>query len=289
MPKFRLIVGCCLLLICFSSCRPRGVLSRSEMTDVLYDLHLAEAAVGPEAGPIPNTWTKGMPPEYFRDLAYNSVFKKHKINQETFYASVAWYSTHLRLYSKIYDDLHFRFTNWEKAINEGQFLPVKAIKASDLDTAKVRALFTYALFRADTVCGKPLYLAPDPLSSHSRWYAHQWLYALPKDTAKLELVPPIPVLKITGLGADSLKVLADSLAKKAKLPPPLSKQNLQKEVLAPGARKLPTPYYREAKKDDQIRMRFKPRAREQLEMERKLAAEKKAALKAAQQKAASQK
>ena len=51
--KIRLILGCCLLLALFSSCRPREVLSRKEMANVLFDIHLTEAAVSGIYEPIP--------------------------------------------------------------------------------------------------------------------------------------------------------------------------------------------------------------------------------------------
>jgi hypothetical protein len=281
MSKVRLIIGCGLLLVCFCSCRPKDVLSRKEMTNLLYDLHLAEAACSGVAEPVPESWTKGMAPDYFRDMAYQSVLRKHHISEQDFYSSVSWYSRHLRLYSKVYADVRLRMDEFQRKIDLGQFESPLGLEAFGLDPAKVDSIYKWGWFRKDTTVLKGLCIR-DSVPGFAAWLAPQYLYSYPKDTAKLELYPQLTVHSLRSLSADSL--LADTLLHRG-----VEKEvhQLQNEILSPDPRRLPFRSPRTLKKNDQIRMRFKPRAREQREMERVEMA-KKAAEQAAQRSTAAE-
>ena len=269
--KIRLILWCCLLLVLFSSCRPKGVLSRREMTNVLFDMHLTEAAVNEVSEPIPEEWTRGLDTEYFKDMAYRSVLRKHHLTQEEFYYSVSWYSRHMDLYEKVYVDVQTKLDEFKAAIEEGMFDQTSSMLKFGLDTAKTRSIYTFGLYRRDTVPVHRLYLTGDSLPSNSAWFTKQWMYRIPKDTTRLSLYPQLSIHSVFNTSdPDSLKAKADSLLRQnaVVLPP-----DLRKEVLAPGGRRLPTRNYRVVPKNEQIRKRFQPRALEQeqmkqLEMER---------------------
>jgi len=269
--KIRLILWCCLLLVLFSSCRPKGVLSRREMTNVLFDMHLTEAAVNEVSEPIPEEWTRGLDTEYFKDMAYRSVLRKHHLTQEEFYYSVSWYSRHMDLYEKVYVDVQTKLDEFKAAIEEGMFDQTSSMLKFGLDTAKTRSIYTFGLYRRDTVPVHRLYLTGDSLPSNSTWFTKQWMYRIPKDTTRLSLYPQLSIHSVFNTSdLDSLKAKADSLLRQnaVVLPP-----DLRKEVLAPGGRRLPTRNYRVVPKNEQIRKRFQPRALEQeqmkqLEMER---------------------
>jgi len=256
--KIRLILGCCLLLALFSSCRPKDVLSRKEMAKVLFDIHLTEAAVGGQSMTVPEDWTKAMPTNYFRDMAYRSVLRKHNLTQESFYTSVAWYSRHLNLYEKVYSDVQKKLDDFKTAVDQGRFDKSGIDSIISLDSLEVRSLFTFGLFRPDTVPVNSLYLPGDSLPSNSSWMAAQWLYHFPKDTTQWSLYPKLSypsVLKSSD--PDSLKMNADSLLKQPSNPA------VRNDVLTPGARRLPTRNIREVPKNEQIRRRFQQRAVEQ--------------------------
>jgi hypothetical protein len=260
-PKIRLILGCCLLLVLFSSCRPKGVLSRRDMARVLFDIHLTEAAVSGVYAPVPEEWTRGLETDYFRDMAYRSVLRKHHLTEEEFYYSVSWYSKHMTQYEKVYMDVQTRMDDFKLAVDQGLFENIGATTHLGVDTVKARLMFTFGLFRPDTIKVHRLYLISDSVPSNSKWYAKQWMYSLPKDTARLSLYPKLSIHSVFGTSdPDSLKAKADSLLRQNALP---ATPVLHPEVLAPGARRLPTRNFREVPKSEQIRRKYEQRAIEQ--------------------------
>lgn len=259
--KIRLILGCCLLLVLFSSCRPKGVLSRRDMARVLFDIHLTEAAVSGIYAPVPEDWTKGLDPESFRDMAYRSVLRKHHLTEEEFYYSVSWYSRHMNQYEKVYAEVQTRMDDFRNAVDRGQFEDIGANTNLGVDTVKVRSMYTFGLFRPDTALVRRFCLAADSLPSHSKWVTKQWIYPYPKDTAQLNLYPKSSIHSVFNTSdPDSLRAKADSLLRQNALP---ASTPVRPEVLAPGARRLPSRNFREVPKNEQIRRKYQQRALEQ--------------------------
>lgn len=255
--KTRLILGSCLLLVLFSACRPKGVLSRKEMARVLFDVHLTEVAVSGTYEPVPEAWTHGLQADYFKDMAFRSVLKKHHLNEEEFYNSVSWYSKHMNQFEKVYADVQTRMDDFIAAIDRGQFENTRASIVVGTDTAKMRSMYTFGQYRPDTIPVHRLYLVADSLPSTSKWLTKQWLYKLPKDTSRLNLYPKLSIHSVFNTSdPDSLRKMADSLLRQSPTP------SVKKELLVPGARRLPTRNFREVPKDEQIRRKYQQRARE---------------------------
>ena len=81
------VVLCALCLAClFVACeqRPKGVLSKGDMEDVLYDYHLAQAMTD---------WMPDREGESNQPYL-DAVFQKHGITQEEFDSSLVWYNAH---------------------------------------------------------------------------------------------------------------------------------------------------------------------------------------------------
>ena len=125
MPRTRLLFGCVLLLLLFVSCKPRNVLSRKELADVLYDLHMTEAALNRNGLPVPTDWTHGLQSEFFKDLSYAAVLRKHELSQADFYNSIAWYSKHLNQYSKVYMLVESKIDAFLTDVQFGRFNALK--------------------------------------------------------------------------------------------------------------------------------------------------------------------
>lgn len=97
------VVLCALCLAClFVACeqRPKGVLSKGDMEDVLYDYHLAQAMTD---------WVPDREGESNQPYL-DAVFQKHGITQEEFDSSLVWYNAHADDLKDIYDNLKERFT-----------------------------------------------------------------------------------------------------------------------------------------------------------------------------------
>jgi len=260
MSKSRFIFGLCLILLGLSSCRPREVLSRSEMVDVLYDLHLAEALTGGVERQVPAEWTHGMDNYDFRDMAYRAVLKKHEISEETFYASVSYYSKHLRLYSKIYTEVDQRFQDFLTNIDIKKFsVPTVAEVLVNLkmDTLQLKRWFTNAQFKPDTTPLRNVFLPTDSLPTFAAWQTSQWLRKTFKDT----LFTVVPIKSIS-FKKDSLST--DSVVNKVDtIQPSLSSSGtiveVKREVVAIEGRKPRPQHFRKLEKDEAIRERFKDR------------------------------
>ena len=77
---------------------PKGILNKSEMKEVMIDIHLADAALnlsnyGPSNYP---TDKKGL---------YETVYLKHKITKKKFEDSFAYYTDHPEVFEKLYADI----------------------------------------------------------------------------------------------------------------------------------------------------------------------------------------
>jgi hypothetical protein len=178
MRKYLLFSGFLLIMVFLTSCRPEGVLSRKDMTDLLYDVHMAEAIANPNLAPVPEKWRKGLEPDYFRDMSYHSVLRKYKISEEQFYKSVAYYSKNLRLYTKIYTDIDKRMKTFSQDVTDWKYHTPTAeefYKNANLDTVKIRSLFCDQHFHADTSKTKGFNIIPDSVISWVKWKTREWL------------------------------------------------------------------------------------------------------------------
>lgn len=92
-----------LLLIVSCSGRPRYVLSKDKMVEVLYDLQIANV--------IDETTT--LAPEYrksdYKERIIAGVLVKHDVTQAQLDSSIAWYSDNMEEYKKINDSLTARY------------------------------------------------------------------------------------------------------------------------------------------------------------------------------------
>ena len=81
-------------LVCFTACRPRGVLSSRQMRNVMYDLHRADAIIQ----------VKGYNYGHDEDIAkyYQVVLDKHHVTKAEFDSSLVWYTDHPQLFTRIY-------------------------------------------------------------------------------------------------------------------------------------------------------------------------------------------
>lgn len=104
--KYICFAGGILLLFACSKV-PRGILSEKKMQAVLIDMQIAEAMV--------NIDYKTYQDSGYKESLYESVFRKHKITQETYDSSLVWYGKNLDIYMAIYDrirkDLDQRITD----------------------------------------------------------------------------------------------------------------------------------------------------------------------------------
>lgn len=212
MSKFRFIFGLLLIVVGLSSCRPREVLSRDKMTDVLYDIHIAETLADGTEEPVPNEWLRGMNPGDFRDMAYRSVLKKHKITEDEFFTSVAYYSKHLRIYIKIYADIDKRLADFMSEVKIGKFStesPEEMLSHVKLDSVRMNAWYHFFEIREMEKISKPLYLIQDSIPSFAFVKAGQWIHGSVTDTISLLITTPKPLVKDTISPSDSLLVVKD--------------------------------------------------------------------------------
>ena len=94
-----------MLLVACKPSVPSKYLSKSEMADVLYDLHVAEAMVSME------------PSDTAAMVTYRAaVLKKHDVSLADFDSSMVYYMRHTKLMHEVYQELSDRFTDEAQAL-----------------------------------------------------------------------------------------------------------------------------------------------------------------------------
>jgi hypothetical protein len=91
--KHKMIILLC-VVVAFVGCRPRGVLSNSEMRSILYDLHRADGAIQ----------IAGHHYAHDQEVAgyYKNILDKHGVTQAEFDSSLVWYTNNPQIFNKIY-------------------------------------------------------------------------------------------------------------------------------------------------------------------------------------------
>jgi hypothetical protein len=132
--KFGLYI---LFLLLLSSCngRPSGVLTDSEMTDVLTEMHKLDGALY-EKGLMYNN-------DAVKDSYYNSVFKKYGISKAEFDSSLVWYTKNPKRFDQIYVDVMAQLTALDEDVKKGKFHPVDSVKLKHMkvNVWKIRTLY----------------------------------------------------------------------------------------------------------------------------------------------------
>lgn len=91
----------CMIILYSCGRRPSYVIPEGKMTDVLYDVQLAQAMMNSY---IDNNYNKN---EY-KDALVKSVLDKHNITQADFDTSLVWYSDNMAIYLKMNDTIASR-------------------------------------------------------------------------------------------------------------------------------------------------------------------------------------
>lgn len=103
------------LLLLLTACEvPIGIAGKKEMTAILVDVHLTEAAVGQKYSYNDNATKRA----YFE-----SVFEKHGITRDDFNASLEWYAQHPRLLTEVYADVVKKIEDKRDAVDNYVYHP----------------------------------------------------------------------------------------------------------------------------------------------------------------------
>lgn len=161
-----------LTALLFTSCRPNGVLSKQDMIDVLFDIHLVEAMTYNPYGSVSPDWAGAMNEFDFTDLAYRSVLKKHDITEEAFFASVKYYSKKLRVYKRMYQDLDEMYALYIQDMDTWTG-PATTDDAGNkqiiFDEKQIREVYEYMHIKPDTALKKPYTLLFPDTVKVMRW------------------------------------------------------------------------------------------------------------------------
>ena len=91
---------------------PDGILSEKEMKAVLIDMQLAEAMI--------STDYKKYSDDAEKEMLYQSVFRKHNIEQAVYDSSLVWYGRNLDVYMQVYDLVLAELNERQKALGDVQ-------------------------------------------------------------------------------------------------------------------------------------------------------------------------
>lgn len=110
------------IILLFTACngRPEGVLNKSEMTDILVEMHKLDGSLDAKGILYNQTGEK--------DKYYKSILDKYEITQVEFDSSVVWYTKNPKKFTKIYDEVFVRLTEMDEEIKKGKYHPVDSIE-----------------------------------------------------------------------------------------------------------------------------------------------------------------
>ncbi len=122
--KLKTYTSCLLCILVLFSCtrRPKGVISRQEMEETLYDVYLAQALIQANS--------RYVSPES-RDSLLAGVLAKHQITQAELDSSVVWYSAQGEDYFKINDRVSKRLRDLQSELTIDESMSLKLRKPYD--------------------------------------------------------------------------------------------------------------------------------------------------------------
>lgn len=119
---------------------PDGILSEKEMKAVLIDMQLAEAMI--------STDYKKYSDDAEKEVLYQSVFRKHNIEQAVYDSSLVWYGRNLDVYMQVYDLVLAELNERQKALGDVQ---ASAAPVSKQDSVDIWPRLTYLIFEPRAV------------------------------------------------------------------------------------------------------------------------------------------
>ncbi len=137
-------------LVVSCSKMPAGILSEQEMKEVLVDIQLVEALIVTEENKYKDNEAK--------EALFQSVFRKHQIEQAQYDSSLVWYGENLDVYMQVYDLVIDELNKRQRALGNIQ---ASAAPVSKQDSVDIWPRLTYlklepnAVFNGVTVNIKP--------------------------------------------------------------------------------------------------------------------------------------
>lgn len=115
-----------LLALALISCSktPEHVINEDDMASLMADIHKAEALIEDESKVTYN--------DTMKLTLRQSIFMKHNVTQAQFDTSLIWYSHHLDVYNKVYDDVLENLNEELKAASKGDFTSVSSVVKGDI-------------------------------------------------------------------------------------------------------------------------------------------------------------
>lgn len=129
-----------LMIMMVSSCqnRPREVLKRKNMEQLMYDVYIAEAI-------LENDYSNFNTPEK-KEAYINEVFKAHDVTQAEWDTSLSWYSDRIDLYLKMNDSVKVRLQRARKEIdNQLERLNAQIFNPELLPPSHIPAVYSFSM------------------------------------------------------------------------------------------------------------------------------------------------
>jgi hypothetical protein len=142
MKRIAFILPVVFLLLAACSPQPHGVMSEKKMSDVLYDMYLADGCV------VMKGYTAGA--DNPRRKNYQFILHKYGITVAEFDSSVVWYAHNLLEYQKVYKLVETRLLALQTDINAGKYKD-KFVPKTKVDTLDIWLQKRKYKLTADTV------------------------------------------------------------------------------------------------------------------------------------------
>lgn len=120
---------------------PNYVLNEEEFTNLIVDIHIAEATYGQKRGSY-----RSLDPEAFS--YYKTVLEENNITKELLDTTIYWYSNHPKVYLKVYDRVIGRLSELE-AEAENQIVLEQKKKEKEIEEMQEKMVRIEDLWQAD--------------------------------------------------------------------------------------------------------------------------------------------
>ena len=110
------------LTLTFFSCdgRPKGVLNKNDMTNILFEMHKLDGSF--VAKNI--YYNSGDEKERY----YKSILDKYNTTQADFDSSLIWYSKNPKKFEKIYETVYEQLNQLDEDVKKGKYHPIDSIE-----------------------------------------------------------------------------------------------------------------------------------------------------------------
>lgn len=205
---FILIVSLFLIIV-VTSCesKPKQVMSQSEMTDFLIELHQLDGTLSAKG--------LGYAQDSINNAYYMALLKKHGITKSDFDSSLVWYAKNPKKFERIYLKVVSELTSLDEKVKKGYFHPQDSARLRNMHDSIWPLQQRRFAFTKDSIPSKIKFVVKNRPLVHNDMYVLSFLHRVGKSNKAKNQQALIKVHYNNGT-RDSIvcKLISDSLTRR---------------------------------------------------------------------------